>query len=125
MAVTSGPQASIFSCAVAIAPVTDWRFYDTIYAERYMLTPRENADGYRVSAPLSHAGKLDIPLLIMHGTADDNVHLMNTMQYVSVLQSKGRFCDMFLYPNMNHSIFGCDARLNVYSKMLDYFNRNL
>lgn len=125
MAVTAGPEASVFSCAVAIAPVTDWRFYDTIYAERYMLTPRENADGYRVSAPLTHAGKLEIPLLIMHGTADDNVHLMNTMQYVSVLQSKGRFCDMFLYPNMNHSIFGCDARLNVYSRMLDYFNRNL
>ena len=125
MAVTSGPSASLFSCAVAIAPVTDWRFYDTVYAERYMLTPRENPDGYRSSAPLSYAGKLNIPLLIMHGTADDNVHLMNTMQYVSVMQSEGRFCDMFLYPNMNHSIFGCDARLNVYSKMLDYFNKNL
>ena len=125
MAVTSGTGAKVFACAVAIAPVTDWRFYDTVYAERYMLTPHENPDGYRSSAPLTYAGKIDIPLLIMHGTADDNVHLMNTMQYVSVMQSKGRFCDMFLYPNMNHSIFGCDARLNVYSKMLDYFNKNL
>ncbi len=125
MAVTSGSSPSLFACAVAIAPVTDWRFYDTIYAERYMLTPKENADGYRSSAPLTYAGKINIPLLIMHGTADDNVHLMNTMQYVSVMQSEGRFCDMLLYPNMNHSIFGCDARLNVYSKMLDYFNKNL
>lgn len=125
MAVTSGRASSVFACAVSIAPVTDWRFYDTVYAERYMLTPRENPDGYRTSAPLNYAGNLSIPLLIMHGTADDNVHLMNTMQYVSVMQSEGRFCDMFFYPNMNHSIFGCDARLNVYSKMLDYFNKNL
>ncbi len=123
MAITTGD--SPFACAVAIAPVTDWRYYDTVYAERFMLTPRENAGGYRESAPVSHAAALDIPLLIMHGTSDDNVHLMNTMQYVSVLQQAGKWCDMFLYPDMNHSINGCDARLNVYSKMLDYFNKNL
>ena len=68
---------------------------------------------------------MDIPLLIIHGTADDNVHLSNSIEYVSALEGTGRFCDMLLYPNMNHSINGCDARLNVYSKMLDYFNRNL
>ncbi len=126
MSVTSGSgDRNPFAAAVAIAPVTDWRYYDTVYAERYMLTPAQNADGYEVSAPLTYAANLDIPLLIMHGTADDNVHLMNTMQYVSVMQSAGRLCDMLLYPNMNHSINGCDARLSVYSKMLDYFDRNM
>lgn len=117
--------SSPFACAVAIAPVTDWRYYDTIYSERYMLTPQENEDGYRESSPINRLQDMNIPLLIMHGTADDNVHLMNTMQYVSVMQSHGRFCDMFLYPNMNHSINGCNTRLNVYSKMLDYFDKNL
>lgn len=123
MAISTPSQP--FASAVAIAPVTDWRFYDTIYAERYMLTPQQNASGYAESAPLGRAGAVDIPLLIMHGTADDNVHLMNTLQYVSVMQQQGRFCDMFLYPNMNHSINGCDARLNVYSKMLHHFDRTL
>ncbi|MBD5323173.1 MAG: alpha/beta fold hydrolase [Bacteroides sp.] len=118
-------KSSPFACAVAIAPVTDWRFYDTIYSERYMLTPQQNAQGYMESAPLNHVADVNIPMLMMHGTADDNVHLMNTMQYVSVMQSLGRFCDLWLYPNMNHSINGCNSRLNVYSKMLDYFNKNL
>lgn len=117
--------SSPFACAVAIAPVTDWRYYDTIYSERYMLTPQENEEGYKESSPINHLSDMNIPLLVMHGTADDNVHLMNTMQYVSVMQSHGRFCDMFLYPNMNHSIYGCDSRLNVYSKMLDYFDKNM
>lgn len=117
--------SSPFACAVAIAPVTDWRYYDTVYSERYMLTPQQNPDGYLSSSPINKVEHMDIPLLIMHGTADDNVHLMNTLQYVSVMQSQGRFCDMFLYPNMNHSIYGCDSRLNVYSKMLDYFDKNM
>ena len=107
------------------APVTDCRFYDTIYAERYMLTPKQNEEGYEESAPLNAVRNMNVPLLIMHGTADDNVHLMNTMQYVSRLQAAGKFCDMFLYPNMNHSIYNCNARLSVYSRLLDYFNKNL
>ena len=123
MAVSTGrPQ---FAAAVAIAPVTDWRYYDTVYAERYMLTPAENEEGYETSAPLSHAAAMNCPLLIMHGTADDNVHLFNTMQYVSVLESNYRVCDMMLFPNMNHSINYCDARLVVYAKALDYFNLHL
>lgn len=120
----STPQTP-FAAAVAIAPVTDWRYYDTIYAERYMLTPQENEDGYTASAPISAVGNLKVPLLVMHGTADDNVHFMNTVQYTSALQSAGRWCDMFIYPNMNHSIYGCGARLSVYSRMLAYFNSHL
>lgn len=114
-----------FKVAVAIAPVTDWRYYDTVYAERYMLTPRQNEDGYRNSAPMTRADSMTSKLLIMSGTADDNVHLSNTMEFVSRLQANGILCDMFLFPNMNHSIFGCNSRAVVYGKMLDYFNRNL
>lgn len=116
---------SPYVAAVAIAPVTDWRYYDTVYAERYMLTPQQNADGYASSAPLLRALHLACPLLIMHGTADDNVHLFNTMQYVSTLQSAGILCDMFLFPNMNHSINGCNARQVVYARMLEFFNSKL
>lgn len=123
MAASSG--STPYAAAVAVAPVTDWRYYDTVYAERYMLTPQQNEDGYRNSAPITHAAKLACPLLIMSGTADDNVHLLNTMQYISVLQSKGILCDLWLFPNMNHSILGCNARAMVYAKMLDFFNRNL
>ena len=114
-----------YAAAVAVAPVTDWRYYDTVYAERYMLTPQQNADGYRESAPLTHAGKLSCPLLIMSGTADDNVHMFNTMQYVSALQCDGILCDMFIFPNMNHSINGCNARAVVYARMLEFFNSKL
>lgn len=119
------PEGAPYAAAVAIAPVTDWRYYDTVYAERYMLTPQQNADGYRESAPLSRVESLSCPLLMMSGTADDNVHLFNTMQYVSALQSKGMFCDMFLFPNMNHSINGCNSRAVVYAKMLDFLNRTM
>ncbi len=117
--------ASPFKAAVAIAPVTSWRYYDTVYAERFMLTPGENEAGYESSAPVNRAGNIECSLLLMHGTADDNVHLSNTMEFVSRLQETGRYCDMFLFPNMNHSINGCDARALVYGRMLDYFSRNM
>lgn len=114
-----------FAAAVAIAPVTDWRYYDTVYAERYMLTPAQNEEGYNASAPLLRAHRLGCPLLMMYGTADDNVHPANTLEFVSRLQSAGLLCDMFVFPNMNHSINGCNARRVVYAKMLDFFDRNL
>lgn len=114
-----------YKAAVAIAPVTDWRYYDTVYAERYMSTPQENEDGYNESAPINRVDKVKCNLLLMSGTADDNVHLSNTMEYVSALQNKGILCDMLLFPNMNHSIYGCNARALVYAKMIDYFNKNM
>ena len=110
-----------FAAAVAIAPVTDWRYYDTVYAERYMNTPQANIEGYIESAPLNHTSKLGCELLLMSGTADDNVHMSNTMEYVSHLQSNGKLCDMLLFPNMNHSINGCNARALVYTNMLRFF----
>ncbi len=123
MAVTTDEHP--YKAAVAIAPVTDWRFYDSIYTERYMLTPQQNDDGYSASAPISRAHKLKCPLLVMHGTADDNVHPSNTYEFVSRLQSAGILCDMLMFPNMNHSINYCNARAVVYGKMLDWFNHNL
>lgn len=90
-----------------------------------MLTPGENEEGYRASAPIERVGNVECSLLMMHGTADDNVHLSNTIEYVSRLQETGRVCDMLLFPNMNHSINGCDARALVYGRMVEYFARNL
>ena len=114
-----------FAAAVAIAPVTDWRYYDTVYAERYMLTPQQNESGYNASAPVRRANNLSCRLLIMYGTADDNVHPANSLQFVSTLQTAGGMCDMFVFPNMNHSIYGCNSRAVVYAKMFDYFKQNL
>lgn len=121
---STAPDAP-FKAAVAIAPVTSWRYYDTVYTERFMLTPGENAEGYDRSAPTSRASNLNCSLLMMHGTADDNVHLSNTIEFVSRLQEANRCCDMLLFPNMNHSINGCNARQLVYGKMIDYFGKNL
>lgn len=114
-----------YAAAVAVAPVTDWRYYDTVYAERYMLTPQENEDGYRNSAPLNYVKNVRCPLLIMSGTADDNVHYFNTVQYVSAAEAAGMWCDMLVFANMDHSINACGAQKIVYARMLDYFNKNM
>ncbi len=116
---------SPYKAAVAVAPVTDWRYYDTAFTERYMQTPQENSSGYKSSSPIGLVNKMDCRLLLMSGTADDNVHLSNTLQYVSHLQQNGKLCDMFLFPNMNHSIDSCNARAVLYAKMLDFFDRGL
>ncbi len=122
MAASSGAP---YAAAVAVAPVTSWRYYDTIYAERYMSTPQANAEGYDRSAPLSRVGKLTCPLLMMSGTADDNVHLSNTMEFASRMIALNRWPQMLLFPNMNHSINGCNTRAVVYARMLEFFNTEL
>lgn len=114
-----------YAAAVAIAPVTSWRYYDSIYTERYMRTPQQNDDNYDAGSPIDRAGALGCPLLIMYGTADDNVHPANSLQYVSALQSHGILCDMLVFPNQNHSIYYCGARAIVWAKMLDFFNKTL
>lgn len=116
---------SPFAAAVAIAPVTDWRYYDTIYSERYMLTPQANEDGYNQSAPILKTASVNCPLLIMYGTSDDNVHPANSIEYVSALQCHNILCDMLVFPNMNHSIYGCNSRAMVYGNMINHFNRHL
>jgi len=114
-----------YAAAIAVAPVTDWRYYDTVYAERYMLTPAENEDGYNSASTISQQNLQNrkCPLLIMTGTADDNVHMFNTIQYVSETEAAGLWCDMLLFPNMNHSINGCNSRSVVFGRLLDYLNR--
>lgn len=110
-----------YAAAVAIAPVTSWRYYDTVYAERYMQTPRQNESGYDKSAPVTRVGKLNCPLLLISGTADDNVHMSNTMELTALMINQNKWPEMLLFPNMNHSINGCNTRALVYSRMMQFF----
>ena len=114
-----------FKATVSIAPVTDWRLYDTVYTERYMSTPQQNEDGYDSSSALTRTADLSGKLLIMHGTADDNVHIANSMEFISRLIADGKYCDFFVFPNMNHSINYCNGRQLIYTRMLEWFNANL
>lgn len=114
-----------FAAGVAIAPVTDWRFYDTIYAERFMRTPQENADGYSDGAPINRVADVKGRLLLMSGTADDNVHIANTLQYQAEMTEHNKVIDMMIFTNMNHSINYCDTRYALYLKVLDFFDTYL
>ncbi|HET7360914.1 MAG TPA: prolyl oligopeptidase family serine peptidase, partial [Salinimicrobium sp.] len=111
--------------AIAVAPVTSWRFYDTVYTERYMKTPQENPDGYDENSPITHVEGLEDPFLLVHGTGDDNVHVQNTMQLISALVAAGKQFDMFLYPDRNHGIYGGNTRLHLYTMMTDFIRKNL
>ena len=119
MAMSTGN--GIYRAGVAIAPVTDWRYYDTIYAERFMRTPQENGDGYRQSAPITHAAKLKGSLLIVSGTADDNVHYLNTLQYSAALVEAGIQFDSQIYTNKDHHIRGCNTRHHLYTRVCNFF----
>ena len=114
-----------FAATVSVAPVTDWRFYDTVYTERYMRTPQQNETGYDSSSALKRAASMNSKLLIMYGTLDDNVHPANALEYVSALQCNSILCNMLVFPNMNHSIYGCNARAVVYGNMFNFFKSNL
>lgn len=117
--------ADTFEMAIAVAPVTSWRFYDSIYTERYMQTPQENPTGYDQNSPLSHVDKLKGKFLLVHGSADDNVHVQNSMRLIEALvQAKKQF-DWRIYPDKNHGIYGGNTRLHLYTLMTDYIKRNL
>src|SRR5699024_357871 len=115
----------VFSTAIAVAPVTSWRFYDTIYTERYMQTPQENPSGYDNNSPLTHAANLKGNLLLVHGTADDNVHVDNTMKLIEALIQKNKDFDWLIYPDKNHGIYGGYTRLHLYNKMTEYLLNHL
>jgi len=115
----------IFKAGVAIAPVVDWRFYDSVYTERYMLTPKENENGYNASSPLKLADDLQGRLLLIQGTSDDNVHFQNSMYYVKALEDAGKQFDMQVYPDKNHSILGTKTRFHLYIRIIDFLNKNL
>ncbi|WP_142785184.1 S9 family peptidase [Changchengzhania lutea] len=115
----------VFKMAIAVAPVTSWRFYDSIYTERYMTTPQENASGYDENSPLSHVDKLKGDFLLVHGSADDNVHLQNTMRLVEALIQADKPFDWAVYPDDNHGIYGGNTRLHLYKKMTNFIHENL
>jgi len=114
-----------FSMAVAVAPVTNWRYYDNIYTERFMRTPQENPDGYDENSPVFWANKLQGKFLMIHGTADDNVHFQNAMDLATALNNAGKQYDMFFYPNKNHFITGGNTRLHLYTMITEYIFKNL
>lgn len=115
----------VFKMAIAVAPVTNWRFYDTIYTERYMRTPQENASGYDDNSPINHVEKLKGAYLLVHGTADDNVHVQNTMRMVEALVQANKQFDWAIYPDKNHGIYGGNTRLHLYTKMTNFIKENL
>ena len=114
-----------FKCGVAMAPVSDWRFYDSIYTERFMLTPQQNQAGYDRASALNGTQNLNVPLLIMSGTSDDNVHFYNTLKYTSKLNYEGKLFDMMAYAGFEHSLRMCNARVQLFRKVVSFLNSNL
>lgn len=115
----------VFKAGVAVAAVTDWNYYDTIYGERFMRTPKENGEGYKTSSAITRADKLSGNLLLVHGMADDNVHYQNCAEYAEQLVQLGKQFDMQIYTNRNHSIFGGNTRMHLYTKLTNFFKNNL
>lgn len=115
----------VYKMAIAVAPVTSWRFYDTVYTERYMTTPQENPSGYDENSPINHVEKLKGAYLLVHGTGDDNVHVQNTMRMIEALVQANKQFDWALYPDKNHGIYGGNTRLHLYTLMTNFIEENL
>jgi dipeptidyl-peptidase-4 len=117
--------ADVFKCAISVAPVTNWKFYDTIYSERYMGTLETNPNGYDENAPMFYADKLKGKYLLVHGTGDDNVHFQNSIEWINALVDNNKQFDLMIYPDRNHGIYGGNTRLHLYNKMTDFILENL
>ena len=115
----------VFKAAIAVAPVTNWRWYDTIYTERYMRTEEENPDGYADNSPVNFADRLEGNYLLVHGMGDDNVHWQNTVEMANALIKANKQFDTYFYPNRNHGIYGGNTRLHLYQKMTDFLFEKL
>jgi len=115
----------VFKAAIAVAPVTTWRYYDTIYTERYLQTPQLNAAGYDNNSPITHVNKLKGNFLLIHGTGDDNVHYQNAVDLVDALISADKQFETFYYPNRNHGIYGGNTTWHLYNMMTDFIKRKL
>ena len=115
----------VYKMAIAVAPVTSWRFYDSIYTERYMTTPQENPSGYDENSPINHVEKLKGDYLLIHGTGDDNVHVQNTMRMIEALVQANKQFDWAIYPDRNHGIYGGNTRLHLYTLMTNFIEENL
>ena len=127
LSMTYGDGPEVFHAGIAVAPVTNWRNYDTIYTERYLSTPQLNPTGYDAGSPTTYAANLrdDQQLLIVHGDADDNVHVQNTMAMVDALQAANKPFEMMLYPGRNHGIYGGRTRLHLYTMLTRHIARTL
>jgi len=123
LAITKG--SDYFKSAIAVAPVTNWKYYDNIYTERYMGLPEDNKKGYDENAPTFYADKLKGNYLLIHGTADDNVHLQNSIEMERALINANKQFDMFYYPDKNHSIYGGNTRHHLYKMMTDFLLKKL
>jgi dipeptidyl-peptidase-4 len=115
----------VFKMAIAVAPVTNWRFYDSVYTERYMQTPQENASGYDDNSPINYVDRLKGKLLLIHGSGDDNVHVQNSMQMIEALIQANKQFDSQIYPDKNHGIYGGKTRIQLYNKMTNFIKDNL
>jgi dipeptidyl-peptidase-4 len=118
LAMTKGN--GLFKVGIAVAPVTNWRFYDNIYTERFMRTPQENAKGYDDNSPINFAKDLQGKYFLIHGAADDNVHYQNSMEMISALVKANKQFDLFIYPNKNHGIYGGNTRNHLFNMINDY-----
>ncbi|MDQ3810370.1 MAG: S9 family peptidase, partial [Chloroflexota bacterium] len=124
-ALLAGEGGDTFQMAIAVAPVTDWRLYDTIYTERYMWIPQENPEGYRESAPQTHVDRVSASVLLVHGTGDDNVHAQNSLQLADRLQAAGKQFELMLYPNRTHSIAGGNTRAHLFGLLTRFVDEHL
>lgn len=123
LCITKG--ADVFKTAIAVAPVSNWRYYDNVYTERFMRTPQENGNNYDVNSPINHVEKLKGNYLLIHGSADDNVHFQNAMEMVDALIKANKQFDFMAYPNKNHGIYGGNTREHLYNLMTNYLLENL
>ena len=123
LAMTKG--ADVFKVGIAVAPVTTWRYYDTIYTERYLQTPQENPQGYDENSPINFADLMKGKFLLIHGTADDNVHYQNAVDMAEALIQKNKEFEFMTYPDKNHGIYGGNTRLHLHQKMTDFILNNL
>jgi dipeptidyl-peptidase-4 len=127
MSMLRGEGPSTFAAGLSVAPVTDWRLYDTIYTERYMSTPQANEDGYVKGAPQTYAGRLtkQQDLILAHGSFDDNVHPQNSIQMINQLQDEGKQFEFMLYPKKTHSIAGGTTRLHLFRMLTTFVDDHL
>jgi dipeptidyl-peptidase-4 len=123
LAISKG--AEHFKMAIAVAPVTNWKYYDNIYTERFMRTPQENQSGYEDNSPIKHIKNIKGKYLLIHGTADDNVHFQNAMELTNALINANIQFEQFSYPNKNHGIYGGNTRNHLYQMIYNFISKNL
>jgi dipeptidyl-peptidase-4 len=123
LCITKNPET--FKAAVAVAPVTNWKFYDNIYTERFLQTPQENPKGYEDNSPINFADKLTGNYFLIHGMADDNVHFQNAVEMIRALQKSRKKFDLMIYPDKNHGITGGNTRFDVYERITNWWDKNL